>query len=230
MAKDRILIVEDDKSISQLLQVALEAQGYASKVADTAREALTLFRSDNPALVLLDLGLPDDDGMHLLAQMRLIRKTPIIIVSARDQEAQKVAALDAGADDYVTKPFSTSELFARIRVALRHRADAENASSAEVLSAGGLVCDVDSHEVTIDGEPVHLTPIEFRLLCILMRNPGKVLTHRFIQDEVWGYPTDNNYQTLRVFMASLRRKLGERASSPRYVTTEIGVGYRFIAE
>ncbi|MEE8732203.1 MAG: response regulator transcription factor [Eggerthellaceae bacterium] len=230
MAHDEILIVEDDRTISQLLQVALESKGYRAKIADTARKGMALFRSDNPALVLLDLGLPDGDGMHLLAQMRLVGKKPIIVVSARDQEAQKIAALDAGADDYVTKPFSTSELLARIRVALRHQADAGSAASAEKLTAGGLVCDIDSRTVTTDGAPVHLTPIEFKLLVVLMRNPGKVLTHRFIQEEVWGYPTSDGYQTLRVFMASLRRKLGERASEPRYVTTEIGVGYRFIAE
>ena len=231
---DEILVVEDDESIRRLLRVSLRTEGYRVTEAANATVALSLFEANAPALVLLDLGLPDRDGMEVLARIRQAGDTPVIVITARSLEQQKVDALDAGADDYVVKPFSTAELFARIRVALRHRAHMASAGLAGQDGArheiGGLVVDCDARTVELDGTPVHLTPYEYRLLVVMIENRGKALTHRFIQREVWGRAAVDSYKTLRVVMASLRRKLGDTPASPRFIATEVGVGYRFIGE
>ena len=224
---DEILVVEDDDNIRQLLRISLRTEGYRVSEASSGAVALSLFEANAPALVLLDLGLPDRDGMEVLARIRAAGPTPVIVVTARNQDEQKVRALDAGADDYVVKPFSMAELFARIRVALRHRArenDAPAADTARVHVVG------ETRTVTLDGAPIHLTPYEYSLLLVMVENPGKALTHRFIQKAVWGYPAADEYKTLRVIMASLRRKLGDKPAAPRFIATEVGVGYRFIGE
>lgn len=230
---DEILVVEDDDTIRRLLRISLRTEGYRVCEAPSGTVALSLYEANAPALVLLDLGLPNIDGMEVLARIRAAGPTPVIVVTARNQDEQKVRALDAGADDYVVKPFSMAELFARIRVALRHRArenDAPAADTARVHVVGGLVIDGDTRTVTLDGAPIHLTPYEYSLLLVMVENPGKALTHRFIQKAVWGYPAADEYKTLRVIMASLRRKLGDKPAAPRFIATEVGVGYRFIGE
>ena len=230
---DEILVVEDDDTIRRLLRISLRTEGYRVCEAPSGTVALSLYEANAPALVLLDLGLPNIDGMEVLARIRAAGPTPVIVVTARNQDEQKVRALDAGADDYVVKPFSMAELFARIRVALRHRArenDAPAADTARVHVVGGLVLDGDTRTVTLDGAPIHLTPYEYSLLLVMVENPGKALTHRFIQKAVWGYPAADEYKTLRVIMASLRRKLGDKPAAPRFIATEVGVGYRFVGE
>ena len=220
---DEILVVEDDDTIRRLLKISLRTEGYRVSEARTGAAALLLVEANAPALVLLDLGLPDCDGMDVLARVREEGSTPVI--------DQKVRALDAGADDYVVKPFSMAELFARIRVALRHHAEArQGTATPQVFAVDGLEIDCDTRTVTLDGEQIHLTPYEYRLLVVMVENRGKALTHRFIQSEVWGYPAADGYKTLRVIMASLRRKLGDKPATPRFVATEVGVGYRFIGE
>lgn len=228
---DEILVVEDDDTIRRLLKISLRTEGYRVSEARTGAAALSLVEANAPALVLLDLGLPDCDGMDVLARVREEGSTPVIVVTARNLDDQKVRALDAGADDYVVKPFSMAELFARIRVALRHHAEArQGTATPQVFAVDGLEIDCDTRTVTLDGEQIHLTPYEYRLLVVMVENRGKALTHRFIQSEVWGYPVADGYKTLRVIMASLRRKLGDKPATPRFVATEVGVGYRFIGE
>lgn len=228
---DEILVVEDDDTIRRLLKISLRTEGYRVSEARTGAAALLLVEANAPALVLLDLGLPDCDGMDVLARVREEGSTPVIVVTARNLDDQKVRALDAGADDYVVKPFSMAELFARIRVALRHHAEArQGTATPQVFAVDGLEIDCDTRTVTLDGEQIHLTPYEYRLLVVMVENRGKALTHRFIQSEVWGYPATDGYKTLRVIMASLRRKLGDKPATPRFVATEVGVGYRFIGE
>lgn len=223
-----ILIIEDDKAIVRLLELSLKTNGYTPVVADSGLSGISRFLSDQPDLVLLDLGLPDVDGREVLSQVRAISSTPVIVVSAREKEQEKVEALDNGADDYVTKPFSIGELMARIRVALRKAAPLS--PKDDVFSFRSLEMNISSHQVTIDGSPVHLTPIEFRILKLLIENQGKVLTHRFIQDSVWGHGGEDSYQSLRVFMTNLRRKIEKDPTDPEYIITEIGIGYRFIGE
>lgn len=228
---EEVLVVEDDATIRRLLRISLRTEGYRVSEARSGAVALSLLEANSPALVLLDLGLPDLDGMEVLASIRERSKVPVIVVTARNLDDQKVAALDAGADDYVVKPFSMAELFARIRVALRHRAafDTE-AATAPVFQVDGLVVDCEARTVTLDGSSVHLTPSEYRLLAVMIENRGKALTHRFIQNAVWGHAASDGYKTLRVVMASLRRKLGDKPARPRFIATEVGVGYRFIGE
>lgn len=233
MADDEILVVEDDDTIRRLLKVSLRTEGYRVSEASTGAAALALVEANAPSLVLLDLGLPDRDGMDVLARVRSLGGTPVIVVTARSQDELKVRALDAGADDYVVKPFSMAELFARVRVALRHRereSALRGAALPSTFSVDGLEIDRDARTVKLDGEPVHLTPYEYRLLAVMVENRGKALTHRFIQGAVWGYPAADGYKTLRVIMASLRRKLGDKPATPRFIATEVGVGYRFVGE
>lgn len=225
-----ILIVEDDDNIRQLLRISLKTEGYHVFEAKTGAVAMSLADANAPSLVLLDLGLPDCDGMDVLAHIREKGTTPVIVVTARNQDEQKVRALDAGADDYVVKPFSMAELFARIRVALRHRADTHGGKQTTAYSIDGLSIDCDTRTVTLDNAPVHLTPHEYSMLLVMVENRGKALTHRFIQSKVWGYAATDEYKTLRVIMASLRRKLGDKPANPRFIATEVGVGYRFIGE
>ncbi len=228
MHEARVLIIEDDKSIQNLLRISLKASGYDCEVSETGLSGLSLYMANNPDIILLDLGLPDIDGSELLSQIRMGSSVPIIVISARDQEREKVAALDAGADDYITKPFNIPELLARIRVALRHALPQD--SNPTSFSVGGLVIDFERRIVTVDGQEVHLTPIEYRLLVLLAEHSGKVLTHQFIQKKVWGYETNDEYQSLRVFMANIRRKIEPNSSHPLYILTEIGIGYRLAEE
>lgn len=219
-----VLLVEDEAQMRRFLRAALTSHGYRLVEAEKGGEAVGLTTSHNPELVLLDLGLPDIDGFEVTRRLREFSKVPIIVLSARGREDDKVAALDAGADDYVTKPFGMNELLARMRVALRHREGL--ASEEPVLEFEGLRIDFARHEVTREGELVKLTPLEFKLLACLARHEGKVLTHRQLLKEVWGPSHGDDTHYLRVYMANLRKKLERDAAAPRYLLTEPGVGYR----
>ena len=223
--KPLVLVIEDETPIRQFLANSLTEAGYRLAEADSGKKGLLLAQQSPPDLVILDLGLPDIDGQEILKQLRAWLTAPIIIVSARDQEAQKVAALDHGADDYLTKPFSTAELLARIRVAIRHAA--RTGADSPIFEQGHLKVDLAARRVFVKGAEVHLTPIEYKLLTTLLQNAGKVLTHRFLLKEVWGPQQvgDNHY--LRVFMAGLRRKIEDDPAQPKYLLTDQGVGYRF---
>ena len=216
-----ILIIEDDKSISRLLELTLKTGDYKCKTAANGLSGLSLFLSEKPELVLLDLGLPDIDGMEVIRQIRSVDDTPIIVISARDDEEDKVKALDADANDYLTKPFSSGELLARIRGCLRHN----RAGKADVYSCDGLTVNFSSHQVFVDDAEIHLTPIGFKILGLLVNNKGKVLTHNYIQKEVWGCDSGDGYQSLRVFIANLRKNI--EIHDHKYIHTEIGIGYRF---
>jgi two-component system KDP operon response regulator KdpE len=224
-AAETVLVIEDELPMRRFLRAALSTNGFRVIEAATVREAEQAVTGSPPAAILLDLGLPDGDGMDLLRSLREWSATPVIVLSARDRENDKVTALDAGADDYLTKPFGTSELLARIRVALRH-ARGRAAAEDPVLLVGPLRIDNARHEVSVDGRLVHLTPIEFRLLAFLARHAGKVLTHRQLLHEVWGPRSAQQNQYLRVHMAALRRKIEADPARPRWLTTEAGVGYR----
>lgn len=226
-----ILVVEDDAAVRNLVTCALDVHGYRTREATTATAALAdLTCARDISLVILDLGLPDRDGADVIAALRGWSRTPVIVLSARQEDADKVAALDAGADDYLTKPFSVEELLARVRVALRRLAYDEPAVPAEieVYRNGGLAIDFDAGVVTRDGEEVHLTPIEYRLLALLARNTGKVLTHNYILKEVWGAALASDLPSLRVFMATLRKKIEPDPANPAYLQTHVGVGYRML--
>lgn len=221
----KILIVEDDPAIVRLLKVAMKINSYESIVATTGLEGISLFLSNNPDLVLLDLGLPDIEGAEVLSQIKAQSNTPVIIVSARGKEKEKVDALDAGATDYITKPFNVNELLARIRVAFRNNTNKEYKNNIFVYN--DLVVDFDKHTVTNFNEQIHFTPIEFNILKLLIDNIGKVITHSFIQKKIWGYDSIDEYQSLRVYMAAIRRKLDNPALKVPYIVTEVGIGYRF---
>ena len=222
-----ILIVEDDERIRNALRAILVACGYSVQETGNARTALAMTASHNPDLMLLDLGLPDGDGMELIRSVRGWSQVPIIVVSARGHERDKVEALDSGADDYITKPFGTDELLARIRAALRH-GRARSGNSAAVYQGKGLKVDAGRRLVTVDGQPVHLTQTEYRIVLLLCRHSGRVLTYDFMIRELWGPFSGCDTQILRVNMANIRRKLERDPSMPEYITTEIGVGYRMI--
>ena len=224
----RILVVDDEPQIRRALRTSLEAHGYAVQTAGTGEEAVLGMAEGSPDLVFLDLGLPDLDGAEVIRRLRSFSEVPVIVLSVRDQQADKVAALDAGADDYVTKPFGMEELLARLRAQLR-RAQAEEAEPV-VLRFGELQVDLARQLVTLGGEPVHLTRTEYGLLEAFVRNPGKLLTHQWLLREVWGrgYGEESHY--LRVYVRALRRKLGDHAAAPALILTEPGVGYRWIAE
>lgn len=222
---DQVLVIEDEVAMRRFLSAALTSHGFKVIEAGTVAQALTVATETRPAAILLDLGLPDGDGLDLLRKLREWSTTPVIVLSARDREDDKVQALDAGADDYLTKPFGVSELLARIRVALRH-ARAQTVTEDPVLAIGPIRVDQARHEVTVDQTLVHLTPIEFRLLSFLARHAGKVLTHRQLLHEVWGPRSTQHTQYLRVHMAALRKKLEADPARPRWLTTEPGVGYR----
>lgn len=229
--KALILIVEDDRPIRNFINVSLTAQGYRTLETDTGRDAIDYTATRNPEVVLLDLGLPDMDGLEVIRSIRTWSLIPIIVVSARGQEKEKVEALDCGADDYLTKPFSIAELLARVRVALRHRnrGDAMD-PGAEEFTVGGLCIHFSKRVVMLDDEAIHLTPIEYRLLELMSKHAGKVLTHNFILKEIWGPNSGSEMQSLRVFMANLRRKIEVDPTQPRYILTEVGVGYRMVEE
>jgi two-component system KDP operon response regulator KdpE len=225
-----LLLVDDELPIRRFLRASLTGDGYRLVEAETGEQAIQLATQQPPDLVILDLGLPDMDGQDVLLRLREWLQAPILILSVRDQEQQKITALDHGADDYLTKPFSTGELLARIRVALRRsaRVGAEPESSTFVCS--DLKVDLAARRVFVKGAEVHLTPIEYKVLTTLVRHSGKVLTHGFLLQEVWGPTHVHETHYLRVFMASLRRKMEADPAQPRYLLTEQGVGYRLAAD
>jgi two-component system KDP operon response regulator KdpE len=225
-----VLLVEDELPIRKFLGASLASAGYRLEEASTGREALRLASQSPPDLVILDLGLPDMDGQELLMQLREWLAAPVIVLSARDQEQQKILALDHGADDYLTKPFSTGELLARIRAALRHASRVNDETAATTYEVGELKVDLATRRVFTGSNEVHLTPIEFKLLTTMIHSAGKVLTHRQLLKEVWGPQQVTETHYLRVFMANLRRKLEVDPAQPRYLLTEQGVGYRFASE
>ncbi len=229
-----ILVVEDDAAIRNLITTALELHELSFDVAKNGAQALLKAVSHTPDVIVLDLGLPDMDGVEIINKVRSWSLVPIIVVSARQEDTDKVAALDAGADDYLTKPFSVDEFLARIRVALR-RSQVANASvqtnapaESSVFENGGLHIDYAAGCVLVDGQEIHLTPIEFKLLCLLARNSGKVLTHTYILKEVWGQALTSDLPSLRVFMTTLRKKIEADPAHPRYIQTHVGVGYRMM--
>lgn len=226
-----VLVVEDDAPIRRFIVAGLTTQEYRVIDIDRAASALSLAASHVPDVVILDLGLPDRDGLEVIVQLREWARTPIIVVSARGHERSKVEALDAGADDYLTKPFGVAELLARVRVALRHleRGKAEPTDTG-LFEVGDLVVNLQTRTVTVDGDDVHLTPTEYRIIAVLVRNAGKVVTHQMLLSEVWGPARSAETQYLRVFMANLRRKLEPDPARPRYLLTEVGVGYRLLDE
>ena len=230
MNKAQILVVEDDNAVAKLMVATMESQGYHYRIAKTGAGAIMEALSYKPEVMILDLGLPDTDGIEVINKIRAWSNMPIIVVSARSEDADKVAALDAGADDYLTKPFSVDELLARLRVALRRvRYDRQRLSEeSSVYENGGLRIDYAAGCVYLDGNEIHLTPNEYKLLVLLAKNTGKVLTHNYILREIWGNPTKSDVKSLRVFMVTLRKKLEKTPSEPRYIQTHIGVGYRMI--
>jgi two-component system, OmpR family, KDP operon response regulator KdpE len=230
--KPLILLIEDDKSIRNFIHVSLEAQGYKCIDTEYGNTGVALVFSHNPDIIIIDLGLPDTDGIDVILKIRPVTKAAIIVVSARGHDRQKVEALDSGADDYLTKPFSVVELLARIRVALRHFNQKHDSESdiPEKYSVEDLIIDFERRRVIAAGEEIHLTPIEFNLIALLARHAGKVLTHKYIINEIWGSSPVNDTQSLRVFMANIRRKIEKDTAEPRYLLTEVGVGYRLVDE
>ena len=229
--KDRVLVVEDDKRISNFIKTVLEANNYDVIVAQTGAEAYSMVTSQCPDVVILDLGLPDMDGMTILKNVRQWSSMPVLVVSARTHEKDKVAALDAGADDYITKPFGTSELLARVRTAIRHaRATVLTAEGMQTgqFRAGDLLIDYDKHRVYVGDRDVNLTQNEYKIVSLLGKYAGKVLTYDFIIKEIWGPNMQNDNRILRVNMANIRRKLERNPAQPEYIFTEIGIGYRMI--
>ncbi len=232
MYKPKILVVEDDPAITNLIRTTLDTQDYQYHTAKNGSGALMDAVSYNADVIILDLGLPDMDGVAIIRKIRGWSNVPIIVVSARSEDQDKVEALDAGADDYLTKPFSIEELLARLRVALRRSRTEETApqTSSSVYVNGNLTIDYAAGCAYLDGEEVHLTPIEYKLLCVLAKNTGKVLTHNYILKEVWGSALASDTPSLRVFMATLRKKIEQNPSDPKYIQTHIGVGYRMIRQ
>ncbi len=227
---EKILIVEDDPQIRNFISYSLNQEGFPYTTTGTAQGALSTLVSEQIDLMLLDLGLPDFDGMEVIKKVREWSEIPIIVVSARDQDKEKAAALDNGADDYLTKPFSATELMARIRVALRHLHRAGGIRQQTSLAVGGLKIDFDKHLVYLDDAELHTTPMEYNLLALFFRNIGKVLTTKYIIKEIYGVGYGTDTQALRTLMASLRRKIEKNPAKPRYILTEIGVGYRLSDE
>ena len=229
MNKLQILVVEDDKSVRNLMSTTLKAHDYKYIVAKNGEEAILQASTYNPDIALLDLGLPDMDGIEVIKKIRTWSNMPIIVISARSEDADKIEALDNGADDYLTKPFSVEELLARLRVTARRLAmmQANNANES-VFRNGKLRVDYAAGSVYMDEEELHLTPIEYKLLCLLSQNVGKVLTHTFITQKIWGRSWDDDVASLRVFMSTLRKKIETGPESPQYIQTHIGVGYRML--
>ena len=221
-----VVVIEDEPQIRQFLQASLDAQGFTVHASDTAGQGLVECATRRPEVVILDLGLPDMDGVDLIRRLREWSQVPVIVLSARSREADKIAALEAGADDYVVKPFGVGELVARLRVALRHSA-ASGEEADTVFRAGEIEVDLLNRRVRRAGRDVHLTPTEYRLLVVLVKHPGKVLTQRFLLKEVWGPGYAESAHYLRIYMANLRKKLEPEPAQPRHLLTETGVGYRF---
>ncbi|MEF9962578.1 MAG: response regulator transcription factor [Erysipelotrichaceae bacterium] len=227
---EKILIVEDDPQIRKFINYSLDSEGFRCFSASDGASAKRLLISESIDLMLLDLGLPDVDGMDILREVREFSQMPIIVVSARDQDKEKVAALDLGADDYLTKPFSAVELLARIRVAIRHLYKQGSERTTMVFQVGTLKIDYTKHLVYLDGLELHMTPMEYNLLALLGKNAGKVMTTGSILKELWGANYGSDTQALRALMASMRRKIEKVPAKPRYILTEIGVGYRLVDE
>lgn len=225
---ERILVVEDDAQIRNFIGYSLKSEGFHYITAQTAQGALHTLVSEQVDLMLLDLGLPDFDGIEVIKKVREWSEMPIIVVSARDQDSEKANALDLGADDYLTKPFSATELLARIRVALRHLYRQGGSRLQASAQIGDLRIDYDKHLVYLSNNEVHMTPMEYNLLTLLFKNAGKVLTTTTIIKEIWGVGYGNDTQALRALMAGLRRKIEKNPAKPRYIMTEVGVGYRLI--
>ena len=227
----KILIIEDDKYILNFISMSLKASEYNFVTAGTAEDGILLFHSHNPDMVLLDLGLPDIDGIEVIKEIRKESECPIIIVSARGEEKEKILALDLGADDYVTKPFHMGELLARIRVVERKlRREKTDSDNNQLFECDYLKIDYEKRRVLVKEKEVHLTPIEYKLLILMVANKGKVLTHNYILKEIWGYSETGDSKSIRVFMASLRRKIELNTAKPRFILTEVGIGYRFADE
>ena len=230
--KISVLIIEDEKSICDFISKTLNSHEYKVTIANNGKDGLTNITSQLPDLVLLDLGLPDMDGLEVIRETRRWSSLPIIVISARIQEKEKVAALDAGADDYITKPFGTFELLARIRTAIRHSAKnvADPTNVNRPYKAGDLVIDFEKRLVTIAGVEVHLTRVEYKIVSLLAQNSGRVMTYDTLIDQVWGPYADDNNRILRVNMANIRRKIEENPGEPKYIFTELGVGYRMLED
>lgn len=229
MSKLQILVVEDDAPVRNLITTTLKAHDYRHITAATGEGAVMEAASHNPDIVLLDLGLPDIDGVEVIRRIRSWSNVPIIVISARSEDTDKISALDAGADDYLTKPFSVEELLARLRVTQRRLALMQGSNTQKaVYENGQLRIDYASGCAFLAGEELHLTPIEYKLLCLLAQNTGKVLTHSFITQSIWGSSWDNDVASLRVFMATLRKKLERTSNSSQYIQTHIGIGYRMV--
>ena len=229
--KDRVLVIEEDKSIRNFFRTVLEANNYDVLIATTGAEGYSMVTSQCPDVVILDLGLPDMDGMTILKNVRQWSSMPVLVVSARTHEKDKVAALDAGADDYITKPFGNSELLARVRTAIRHaRATVLTAEGMQTgqFRAGDLMIDYDKHRVYVGDRDVNLTQNEYKIVSLLGKYAGKVLTYDFIIKEIWGPNMQNDNRILRVNMANIRRKMENNPAQPQYIFTEVGVGYRIV--
>ena len=228
MSKPLILVVEDDAPVRNLITTTLKAHDYKFITAQNGNNAIMEASSHNPDIVLLDLGLPDMDGVEVIERIRTWSEMPIIVISARSEDKDKIDALDAGADDYLTKPFSVEELLARLRVTQRRLASNRNEDASSVFINGALRIDYAAGCAYLSDEELHLTPIEYKILCLLSANVGKVLTHTFITQKIWGAAWENNVASLRVFMATLRKKIEAAPDSPQYIQTHIGVGYRMM--
>ena len=228
MNKPLILVVEDDAPVRNLITTTLKAHDYKFITAQNGNNAIMEASSHNPDIVLLDLGLPDMDGVEVIERIRTWSDMPIIVISARSEDKDKIDALDAGADDYLTKPFSVEELLARLRVTQRRLSANRNEGAGSVFINGALRIDYAAGCAYLGEEELHLTPIEYKILCLLAANVGKVLTHTFITQKIWGAAWENNVASLRVFMATLRKKIEVAPDSPQYIQTHIGVGYRMM--
>ena len=230
MNKPLVLVVEDDRPVRNLIVTTLKSHDYRYLTAENGKTAIMEASSHNPDIVLLDLGLPDIDGTEVITNIRGWSNMPIIVISARSEDSDKITALDAGADDYLTKPFSVEELLARLRVTQRRLLLLKTGNDAgkPVFQNGELKIDYAASCVHLKGEEMHLTPIEYKLLCLLSHNVGKVLTHTYITMQIWGSSRENDIASLRVFMATLRKKLEPKKTSPQYIQTHIGIGYRML--
>ena len=229
--KSKILVVEDDKPVRNLITTTLETQDYKYIVAENGAQAILAATSHNPDIILLDLGLPDMDGIEIIKKVRSWSMLPIIVISARSEDMDKINALDAGADDYLTKPFSVAELLARLRTTyrrLQHMSGAMEEPSQSYFLNGDVKIDYPSATVTVKNQEIHLMPLEYSLICLLAKNVGKVLTHRFILDKVWTNAIESDMSSLRVYMASLRKKLGTGDNKEQYIQTHVGIGYRMV--
>lgn len=226
MNRWKIMVVEDDAPVCHLITASLSVEDYTVIAAETAADAVTMAAVRNPDIILLDLGLPDGDGIDVIDKIRRWTETPIIVISARDEDSDKIEALDAGADDYLTKPFSVAELLARLRSTQRRLTHMAAGNSEAVFKNGGLTIDYAAGCVWLEDKELKLTPIEYRLLCLLARNVGRVLTYKYITQSIWGTGWESNIASLRVFMATLRKKLEASQDAAGYIQTHVGIGYR----